>query len=66
MAKGKYYTPEYKEQALGYVLVGVLTAGFALLTAQTVIALKNGTFLPRAAAADQASAAPAGSASSAG
>ena len=52
--------------ALGYVLVGVLTAGFALLTAQTVIALKNGTFLPRVAAADQASAAPAGSAASAG
>jgi tellurite resistance protein len=51
--------------ALGYVLVGVLTAGFALLTAQTVIALGNGTFLPRVAAAGQAGAAPAKSESSA-
>jgi tellurite resistance protein len=47
--------------ALGYALVGVLTAGFALLAARTVIGLINGTFLPRVAAADQAGAAIAGS-----
>jgi tellurite resistance protein len=52
--------------ALGYVLVGVLTAGFALLAARTVIGLMNGTFLPRVAAADQAGPAPAGSRSSPG
>jgi len=40
--------------ALGYVLVGVLTAGFALLAARTVSGLIHGTFLPRAPAADQA------------
>jgi tellurite resistance protein len=33
--------------ALGYALVGVLTAGFALLAARTVTGLLNGTFLPR-------------------
>jgi tellurite resistance protein len=33
--------------ALGYALVGVLTAGIALLAARTVIGLMNGTFLPR-------------------
>jgi tellurite resistance protein len=37
--------------ALGYVLVGVLTAGFALLTARTVSGLMNGTFLPRRSSA---------------
>ena len=40
--------------ALGYALVGVLTAGFALLAARTVIGLIHGTFLPRVPAADQA------------
>ena len=40
--------------ALGYALVGVLTAGFALLAARTVTGLIHGTFLPRAPAADQA------------
>jgi len=52
--------------ALGYVLVGVLTAGFALLAARTVTGLINGTFLPRVPAAGQAGAAPAGSRSPAG
>jgi tellurite resistance protein len=33
--------------ALGYALVGVLSAGFALLAARTVTALIHGTFLPR-------------------
>jgi tellurite resistance protein len=47
--------------ALGYALVGVPTAGFALLAARTVIGLINGTFLARVAAAGQAGAAPAGS-----
>jgi tellurite resistance protein len=32
--------------ALGYALVGVLTAGFVLLAARTVIGLIRGTFLP--------------------
>ena len=32
---------------LGYALVGLLSAGFLLLAARTVIALMNGTFLPR-------------------
>jgi tellurite resistance protein len=40
--------------ALGYTLVGILTAGFALLAARTVIGLIRGTFLPRVPAADQA------------
>jgi tellurite resistance protein len=40
--------------ALGYALVGVLTAGFALLAARTVTGLINGTFLPRVPTADQA------------
>jgi tellurite resistance protein len=40
--------------ALGYALVGVLTAGYALLAARTVIGLMNGTFLPRVQAAEQA------------
>jgi len=40
--------------ALGYALVGVLTAGFALLAARTVIGLIDGTFLPRVPTADQA------------
>jgi tellurite resistance protein len=40
--------------ALGYVLVGILTAGFAPLAARTVIGLVQGTFLPRLPAADQA------------
>ncbi|MGH3208317.1 MAG: hypothetical protein ACRDNO_11195, partial [Trebonia sp.] len=40
--------------ALGYALVGVLTAGIALLAARTVTGLANGTFLPRAPAAGQA------------
>jgi tellurite resistance protein len=39
--------------ALGYTLVGVLTAGFALLTARTVTGLIHGTFLPRLPAAGQ-------------
>jgi hypothetical protein len=52
--------------ALGYALVGVLTAGFALLAARTVTGLINGTFLPRVAVTGQAGAAPAGSRSSAG
>ena len=33
--------------ALAYTLAGVLTAGFALLTALTVTRLIQGTFLPR-------------------
>ena len=40
--------------ALGYALVGVLTAGFALLAARTVTGLINGTFLPRVPAPEQA------------
>jgi hypothetical protein len=40
--------------ALGYALVSVLTAGFALLAALTVTGLIHGTFLPRVPAADQA------------
>ena len=40
--------------ALGYALVGVLTAGFALLAARTVTGLIHGTFLPRVPTADQA------------
>lgn len=39
--------------ALGYALAGVLTAGFAVLTARTVTGLIDGTFLPRVPAADQ-------------
>jgi tellurite resistance protein len=39
--------------ALGYALVSVITAGFALLAARTVIGLIQGTFLPRLPAADQ-------------
>jgi tellurite resistance protein len=39
---------------LGYALVGVLTAGYALLAARTVIGLTNGTFLPRVPTAGQA------------
>lgn len=34
--------------ALGYALVGILTAGFALLAARTITGLIQGTFLPRA------------------
>ena len=41
--------------ALGYALVGVLTAGFALLSAQTVIGLVRGTFLSRVPTADPTS-----------
>lgn len=33
--------------ALGYALVGLLTAGFALLAARTITGLIHGTFLPR-------------------
>ena len=40
--------------ALGYALVSVLTAGFALLAARTVTGLINGTFLPRVPAPAQA------------
>jgi tellurite resistance protein len=40
--------------ALGYAVVGILTAGFALLAARTVSGLIHGTFLPRVPAADQA------------
>lgn len=40
--------------AIGYALVGVLTAGFALLAARTVVGLIDGTFLPRVPTADQA------------
>ena len=40
--------------ALGYALVGILTAGFALLAARTVTGLIQGTFLPRVPAPDQA------------
>jgi tellurite resistance protein len=40
--------------ALGYTLLGLLTAGFALLAARTVTGLIHGTFLPRVPAADQA------------
>lgn len=39
--------------ALGYTVVGILTAGFALLAARTIAGLINGTFLPRAAPAGQ-------------
>jgi hypothetical protein len=41
--------------ALGYALVGILTAGFAPLSAQTVIGLVHGTFLSRVPTADQTS-----------
>lgn len=37
--------------ALGYTIVGILTAAFALLAAWTIAGLINGTFLPRAVAA---------------
>jgi tellurite resistance protein len=40
--------------ALGYVIVGLLTAGFALLAARTVIGLLNGTFFLRVPVPDQA------------
>jgi tellurite resistance protein len=40
--------------ALGYALVGILTAGFALLAARTITGLIHGTFLPRIPTADQA------------
>jgi tellurite resistance protein len=40
--------------ALTYALVGVLTAGFALLAARTISGLIQGTFLPRVPAAAQA------------
>ncbi len=36
--------------AIGYALVGILTAGFALLAARTITGLVQGTFLPRAPA----------------
>ena len=39
---------------LEYALVGLLTAGFALLAVPTVTGLINGTFLPRVPTADQA------------
>ena len=39
--------------ALGYTIVGVLTAGFALLAARTITGLIDGTFLPRVPAPDQ-------------
>jgi len=38
--------------ALGYALVGILTAGFALLAARTITGLIHGTFLPRVPAVD--------------
>jgi len=38
--------------ALGYALVGILTAGFALLAARTITGLIQGTFLPRVPTAD--------------
>ena len=41
-------------EGLGYALVGLLTAGFALLAARTVGGLINRTFLPRVPAPDQA------------
>jgi tellurite resistance protein len=37
--------------AVGYALVGLLTAGFALLAARTITGLIHGTFLPRVPAA---------------
>jgi tellurite resistance protein len=40
--------------ALGYALVAVLTAGFALLAARTVMGLMDGTFLPRVSTPGQA------------
>jgi tellurite resistance protein len=40
--------------ALGYALVGILTAGFALLAARTISGLIDGTFLPLVPTADQA------------
>ncbi len=39
--------------ALGYALVGLLTAGLALLAARTTTGLIDGTFLPRVPAAGQ-------------
>jgi hypothetical protein len=39
---------------LGYALVGILTAGYALLAARTITGLIRGTFLPRVPMADQA------------
>jgi len=39
--------------ALGYALMAILTAGFALLAARTITGLIHGTFLPRVPAADQ-------------
>ncbi len=44
----------HSSSAIGYALVGVLTAGFALLAARTVVGLIDGTFLPRVPTADQA------------
>jgi hypothetical protein len=38
---------------LGYILVAVLTAGFVLLAARTIIGLADGTFFPRVAAREQ-------------
>ncbi len=40
--------------ALGYALVGILTAGYALLAARTITSLIHGAFLPRVPAADHA------------
>jgi len=42
--------------ALGYALVGILTAGFALLAARTITGLIHGTFLPRVPAVDSGAA----------
>jgi tellurite resistance protein len=40
--------------ALGYAIVSILTAGFALLAARTITGLIHGTFLPRVPAPAQA------------
>jgi tellurite resistance protein len=40
--------------AVGYALVGILTAGFALLAARTITGLIHGTFLPRVPPPDHA------------
>jgi tellurite resistance protein len=41
------------DTALGYGLVGPLTAGFALFAARTITGLIHGTFLPRVPTADE-------------
>jgi hypothetical protein len=39
--------------ALGYTVVGIVTAGFALLAEQTITGMIHRTFLPRVTTTDQ-------------